>query len=74
MTGAAAAIAKAIEAVAKTLNNWLKGSERRNLKAAVDAAEKFMQVYYKIAEFSDVGSDRQKELLDHYYRRFTHYN
>jgi hypothetical protein len=55
--------------------NWLaKTSDIRKAKAAIEAAEKYIQVNEKSGEFKNINDNEKNKLLRHYSRRFFHYN
>jgi len=69
-----AEIAGAIKEGFKLLAQWRETAEIRKAKAAIEAAEKFIQVFSREGEFAGIKDEEQKKLLAHYRRRFFHFN
>ena len=67
-------IAGAIKEGFKFFAQWNKSKEKRRLRVAIEAAEKYIQVSEKFGEFKKIGLKEQTKLLRHYSRRFFHYN
>jgi hypothetical protein len=44
------------------------------MKAAIEAAEKYIFVNDRIGEYKNIDKERQEQLLTHYSKRFFHYN
>ena len=67
-------IAQAVAEVAKVIGEWMKSSERRRMKAALDSAERYIFVNGKEGEYFNITTERQKELLLHFRKRFFSFN
>ena len=67
-------IAQAIAEVAKVIGNWQNSKDRRKMKAAIEAAEKFIQVSGRDGEFKELTTKKRQQFLTHYRKRFFRYN
>lgn len=67
-------IAGAIREGFKLLAQWRETAEIRKAKAAIEAAEKFIQVLGREGEFAGIKDEEQKKLLAHYKKRFFAWN
>jgi len=74
MPNPAAPIAEAIAAGFKLLKTVLDTKQVRHMKAAIEAAEKYIQVNEKSGAFSTIDEKKQKKLLRHFSKRFFKYN
>ena len=63
-------IAQAIAEVSKVIGEWMKSSERRRMKVALDSAEKYIFVNEKQGEYAGITDDRKSQLLSHFRKRF----
>ena len=64
------AIAEAI----KEFFKWQSTANIRRMKAAIEAAEKYIMVNEKDGEFKNISNSKQKKYLKHYRKRFFAYN
>lgn len=67
-------VAKVISEGIKYCNLLLKTSYVRKLRAAVEAAEKYIQVNERSGEFKDIEKVKQIKYLRHFAKRFWKYN
>jgi len=67
-------IAGAVKAAAEVWYEYLKTEDKRKAKAAIEMAEKYIQVNEKSGEFKDITDKRKEELLKHYSKKFYRYN
>ncbi len=67
-------IAGAIREGFKFFAQWNKSREKRKMKNAIEAGEKYIQVNEKSGEFKKISQKEQLRLLRHYSKRFFHYN
>ena len=63
-------VAGAIKEGFKFLSQWTKGSEKRRMRTAIEAAES----YIFTSEDTKLTTKRRKKLLRHYKKRFFAYN
>jgi len=68
------AVAQAIAEVSKVWYVWLKGKDRKKLKSAIEAAEKYIFVNEGEGEYKDIDGDKRDKLLSHFRKRFFKYN
>jgi len=67
-------IAQAVAEVSKVIGEWMKSSERRRMRAALDSSEKYIFVNEKQGEFKDITDQKKKQLLLHFRKRFFAFN
>ena len=67
-------IAQAIAEVAKVIGEWMKSSERRRMKAALDSAEGYIFANEKEGTFAGITDERKSQLLLHFRKRFFAFN
>jgi len=67
-------IAGAIKAAAEVWYEYLKSADKRKAQAAIEAAEKYIQVNERSGEFASTTPSQQVKLLKHYSKRFFTYN
>ena len=67
-------IAQAVAEVAKVIGEWMKSSERRRMKAALDSAEKYIFANEKGGEYAGITDERKSQLLLHFRKRFFSFN
>jgi len=67
-------IAQAIAEVAKVIGEWMKSSERRRMKVALDSAERYIFVNDKQGEYAGITEERKSQLLLHFRKRFFSFN
>jgi len=72
--GTIKAVAEAIKEGMKVWYQWRSGSERRRMRAAIDAAEQYIFVNEKDGRYQELSENRRKKLLRTWRRRFFHYN
>lgn len=63
-------IAGALQQGFKLLAEWNKSRDKRRMKAAIEAGEK----YIFTNEDDKITGNNRKKLLRHYRKRFFHYN
>lgn len=68
------AIAQAVAEGSKLWHAWLVSRDKRRMQAAIEAAEKYIQVNQKSGQFEGIYTADQLKLLRHYARRFFAYN
>jgi hypothetical protein len=68
------AIAEVIKEGIQYLTLLQKTRPQRRMKAAIEAAEKYIFVNDRIGEYKNIDKERQEQLLTHYSKRFFHYN
>ena len=64
------AVVTAIREAATAYYKWLEGKDKREMDAAIDAAEQ----YIFANEDAQVDAKHRIKLLKHFRRRFFHYN
>ena len=64
------AVAYAIAEAAKLWQQWLISADKRHMKAAIEAGEKYIQTN----ENGSIDGKRKAKLLAHYKKRFFKYN
>jgi len=74
MPNPAAPIAQAIAEGFKLLKKVLDTKEVRHMRAAIEAAEKYIQVNEKVGQYEDIDDDKQQKHLKHFSKRFFKYN
>ena len=68
-------IAKAVSSVADLVAKYLSTREVRRMKAAIDAAERYIQVNEKMGdENRELNAEDRKKLLGKFRRRFFKFN
>lgn len=56
------------------LDTRLNVATEKRLRAALDAAEKYMLVNERVSPYDDLTDKKQKRYLKHFKKRFLHYN
>jgi len=74
MPAAVGAVATAIAEGFKLLKTVMDTAESRKMKAAIEAAEKYIQVNTKTGQYEKIDDKKQKEYLLHFSKRFFKYN
>jgi len=69
-----APIAQAIAEGFKLLKTILDTAEVRKMHAAIEAAEKYIQVNTKTGQYEEIDDKKQKDYLIHFSKRFFKYN
>jgi len=68
------AIASAISEGFKLLKTVMDTAEVRKMHAAIEAAEKYIQVNTKTGQYEKIDDKKQKDYLLHFSKRFFKYN
>ena len=68
------AIAKAISSIADLTAKYLATREVRHMKAAIDAAERYIHINEGLGENSTLDEEEKKRLLDKLSKRFFKFN
>ena len=68
------AVATAISEVAKTIGTILATKRIRHLKAALDAAERYIMINEGLGDNKKLSKDRKKKLLAKMLKRFMRFN
>lgn len=63
-------VANAVAKIAEVIAEFQKSSQVRQMKAAIEAGEKYIQTN----EDSSLSDEKRKKLLAHYRKRFFKYN
>ena len=75
MANPTAPIAQAIAEGFKLLKTVMDTAQYRRARAAIEAAEKYIQVNENEGEFDyDMTQEKKEARLKHYKKRFFHYN
>jgi hypothetical protein len=74
MPSPVAPIAQAIAEGFKLLKTVMDTAESRKMKAAIEAAEKYIQVNTKTGQYEKIDDKIQKQYLTHFSKRFFKYN
>lgn len=67
-------IAIAIAEVAKVIGRWQNSADRRRMRKAAEAAESYIFVNERRGEYGKITDARQTKLLNHFRKRFFHYD
>jgi len=68
------AVATAIAEVSKTIGRIMATKRIRHMKAAIDAAERYIFVNERMGENAKLSDDEQKKLLQKFRKRFFKFN
>lgn len=74
MPAAVGAVATAIAEGFKLLKTVMDTAESRKMRAAIEAAEKYIQVNTKTGQYEKIDDKKQKDYLLHFSKRFFKYN
>ena len=74
MPNPAGPIATAIAEGFKLLKTVMDTAESRRAAAAIEAAEKYIQVNEKTGQYDGLDDDKQTKYLKHFSKRFFKYN
>jgi ribosomal protein L16 Arg81 hydroxylase len=68
------AIANAIAEFSKAFGTYMATRRVRHMKAAIDAAERYIFVNERLGENADLTDEKQKKLLTKFRKRFFCFN
>jgi hypothetical protein len=67
-------IANALAEASKVVGAWLASRQRRRMRAAIDAAERYIFVSERAGEYAELSDEKRARYLKHFRKRFFRFN